>query len=246
MKLRSAAALSRAEGVGGQDDGAVGGIALVRQKKDLRLEIGRLFDRIGIAGQKALLHRPGIGDEGGGVVGIGPQLGVGEAIGRLQPDPEGLDPRLGHQEGAFGQVGDGVKRGVGMGHQDLRILLEEGGDGPDRRAGRDQVHGGEAVGRHAQLHRARGQKLGHIRRRTALDDLDVQAPLLIGAGRQGLIEAAVIGLGPPVQGETQPHPALFVHRRLGPAAGAQSHPRSPHGRSPRDQGAATGQEPIPR
>ena len=86
-----------------------------------------------------------------------------------------------------------------------------------------------AVGQ-AAAQRVRGQQLRHVHARAALDDLDVQPALLIGPAGQGLIEAALFGLGAPVGGETQPHPALFVDRSLGPPAGPKPDRPRRHGR----------------
>ena len=108
-----------------------------------------------------------------------------------------------------------------MGDQDLGVLLEEGGDRLHRSSFGDQVQGNEAVGSHAQLDGPGGQQLRHIDAWPALDDLDVQVSPCIGPGRQGLIEATMLGLGPPVGGEADANATLFVDRGLGIATGSE-------------------------
>jgi hypothetical protein len=94
--------------------------------------------------------------------------------------------------------------------------------GLHRRILGDQVEGDEGVRAHAQLDRAGGQQLGHVHARAALDDLDVEAALLIGPGGERLVEAPVFGLGAPVGGEPDADTALVVDGRLGPEAGCEA------------------------
>jgi len=77
--------------------------------------------------------------------GVFADLVVGEAVFGLEPHPEGGDRGVGQQDGTVGQIGDARQGRVGVGDQDLRVLLEEGGDGLHRRALGDQIQGDEAV-----------------------------------------------------------------------------------------------------
>jgi hypothetical protein len=64
-----------------------------------------------------------------------------------------------------------------------------------------EVHDAKAIGADAHLGRARGQQLSHIHAGAAWDDLHIQPALLVLAGGQRLIDAAMLGLGSPVGGE---------------------------------------------
>jgi hypothetical protein len=81
----------------------------------------------------------------------------------------------------------------------------------------------EAVGAHPELDLSGGQELGHVHAGAALDDPHVESALLVFAGGQRLVEAAVLGLRAPVGGETDlraPALGLGLGRLLGRRAGA--------------------------
>ncbi len=88
-----------------------------------------------------------------------------------------------------------------MGDQHLRILLHERRHRLHRRLLLRHVHDDEVVGSHAHFHRMGSQQLRHVHAGAALDDLHVQAALAVLARGQGLVEAAMFGLGAPVGGE---------------------------------------------
>jgi hypothetical protein len=217
--------------------GRVAGIALVGEQEHRRLEAAFLLDGVGLAGHIALLDHPLVGQEGGGVEGVFAHLVVGEAVLGLQPHPEGGDRGVGQQDRPALHVGQRVHAGVGVGDQHLRVLLHEGRDHLHRGLGGRQVQHDEAVGAHAHLDRAGGDELGHVHAGAALDDGHLQAALGVLAGRQGLVEAALLGLGAPVGGEADAGLAVGFLGRLGAARRRQKseegrRKRAPlHGRS---------------
>ncbi len=102
----------------------------------------------------------------------------------------------------LGQILKAVEPLPRMRHQDERILLEERGDGDDRDVLFDRVEGLDHIGAHVEVDPARRQQQPTIALRAALQNGDVEAIFRIGAVGHGLIEAAVLRLGPPIGGKS--------------------------------------------
>ncbi len=98
-------------------------------------------------------------------------------------------------------VGEAVDAHIGVGDQDLGVLLHEGRHGFHRHMLGGEIHGDEAVRADAQLHRAGRHELGHVHAGAAGHERHLQAPLGIFAIGLGLIESALFRLGAPVGGE---------------------------------------------
>ena len=88
-----------------------------------------------------------------------------------------------------------------MGEDHLRVLLEGGGDGHDRHVLGHGVEGLQQVAAHVELDAVGHQKCAVVHLWSARDDLDIEAACRVGAVRDGLVEAAVLGLGQPVGAE---------------------------------------------
>ena len=103
-----------------------------------------------------------------------------------------------------------------MADQHLRILLEDRGDGEERRA---EAHIGEGLeaARHDHVDPAGEQELADVEAGAALAHLALDAGLAIEAGGDRLVVAAMLGLGAPV--------GLDAHllERLGVRPAAQRH-----------------------
>jgi hypothetical protein len=88
-----------------------------------------------------------------------------------------------------------------MGHEDLRVLLEDGGHRDDGDAARHVVEGAEEARAHVEVETAGGEELSAVDLRTALPDGDVEAVAAIDARGDRVIEAAVLALRAPVRPE---------------------------------------------
>ena len=84
-----------------------------------------------------------------------------------------------------------------MADQYLRIFLEDRGDGEERRLLAHIGEGFEAV-RHDHVDATREQQLADIEARPALAQVTLNAVLPVDAGGDGLVVAAMLGLGAPV------------------------------------------------
>jgi hypothetical protein len=109
-----------------------------------------------------------------------------------------------------------------VGHQDLRLLLEDAGDHDRRNAFLDGRKGLDHVAAHVKVDLAYGQQHPAVGLGTPLDDLHIEAVLPVGAVRHRLVEAAMLRLCQPIGseadldevlcegsagGETRDHPA---------------------------------------
>ena len=86
---------------------------------------------------------------------------------------------------------------AGMGQQRAQVLLEQRRDGEARDVVAGEVEGPEGVGLD-HVGAAGQQQRVDVELRPALADLDVEPVLLVEAGRQRLVKAAMLGLGAPV------------------------------------------------
>jgi uncharacterized protein (UPF0548 family) len=88
-----------------------------------------------------------------------------------------------------------------MGQENLRILLEDGGDRDHRHVIGDGVERLQRVCRHEEIELARDQQDAIVRVGTSRHDGDVQAVLLVGAVGNRLEETAMLRLRDPVGSE---------------------------------------------
>jgi hypothetical protein len=88
-----------------------------------------------------------------------------------------------------------------MGQEDLRILLEDGGDRDHRHVVGDRVERLQRVRGHEEIDLAGGQEDAVVGVGTAGNDGDVEAVFLVGAVGDRLEEAAMLGLRDPVGSE---------------------------------------------
>src|SRR5262245_20164408 len=88
-----------------------------------------------------------------------------------------------------------------MRHEDLRVLLEDGGHRDDGHAARDVVERAEQAPAHVEVEAARGQELGAVDLRPTLPDRHVEAVAAVDARGHCLVEAAMLGLRAPVGAE---------------------------------------------
>jgi hypothetical protein len=95
--------------------------------------------------------------------------------------------------------------GVGlarMGHDHLRMLLEDRRDVDHRNALLHRAERLEKVAAHVEVHAAGEHQGAVVDLRSARQDLDLEPAIVqIGAVGDGLVEAAVLGLGEPVRAE---------------------------------------------
>src|SRR6185437_6795682 len=91
---------------------------------------------------------------------------------------------------------------TGMGDQHLRILLEDRGNGDERRL-LTHVGDGLVAVRHDHVDAAGQQELADVEAGTARPQIAVDAVFAVDAGRYRLVVAAVLGLGTPVGVETE-------------------------------------------
>ena len=92
-----------------------------------------------------------------------------------------------------------------MRHHHLRLLLEGGGDDAQRNVLRDGVEGLQHVAAHVEVDLAGEQQRPAGDLRAALLDGDLEAAGGIGAVGDGLVVAAMLGLGEPVGAEGHRH-----------------------------------------
>jgi len=110
-------------------------------------------------------------------------------------------PSADNQQGELLEVLEFLDALIGMGEQDLRVLLEHGGDRNGRNVLRNRVEALQRVRAHEEVELAREEQQAVVHLRTAGHDRHVEAVLLVRPVRDRLIEAAVLGLGHPVGAE---------------------------------------------
>jgi hypothetical protein len=158
------------------------------------------FHEVGLGRQVALHAQLVIGEERRGVEGVGLALFDGEAVLGDHPLVIGGEAVVPDQERQvlqlFPAVGD-----AGMGEDDLRVLLEDRGDVDDRDLLGRGVERLQQVAAHVELDAVGQQERAVVDLRAAGDDRHVEAAFRVGAIRDGLVEAAMFGLGQPVGAE---------------------------------------------
>ena len=85
-----------------------------------------------------------------------------------------------------------------MGQQDLRILLEDGGDRDHRHIIGDRIERHQRVGGHEKVELAGNQQHAVVVVGAAGHDGDVEPVFPVGAVGRGLEESALLGLGHPI------------------------------------------------
>ena len=110
------------------DQGRVGVEAVIRQQDDARLEFGGFFDRERLRGDIALHRALLVGDERLRIEGVGLDLRLAETVFGFQPLEIARNAFLGHEQRQRLQVFEFGDLRFRMGQEDLRILLEDGGD----------------------------------------------------------------------------------------------------------------------
>ena len=88
-----------------------------------------------------------------------------------------------------------------MRDEDLRVLLEHGGDVDGRHVLRDGVEALQRIGAQIEIDLADRQQHAVVGVRAALQDGHVEAVFAIGAVGERLIKAAVLGFGHPIGAE---------------------------------------------
>ena len=156
---------------------------------------------IGLGGHVALLDRILVGDEGRRVEGVGLHVLLLEAVGRLHPAIEGGEAFLADEGGRLRQILPLVEADAGVRHDDLRVLLEMRGDDDDRHVLLDRVEGEQQVAAHVEIELAGGEQEAVVGLRAARHDRHVEPVFGVGSVDDGLIIAAVLGLGEPVGAE---------------------------------------------
>ena len=178
-----------------------------------------LFDQERLRSQIALLHHVLVRQERREVEGVGPHLAVGVAVFRRQEAPPS-GARVGPDfDRPALQIGEAVDPGAGMGDQHRGRFLEDRGDGDEGQmvAGElDRPAAGEV-----ELLPPGQQELHVIELRPALGDGHVKTMPRVDAARLGLVEAAIFGLGLPVEAENHPLPRRRPSARRAAAAGAR-------------------------
>ena len=91
-----------------------------------------------------------------------------------------------------------------MRHQDLRILLEQGGDGQRRDVLLDGIEALQRVGAHEEVELADRHQDAIVHVRPARHDGHIEAICAISAVSKRLIEAAMLGFRHPVGAEGNP------------------------------------------
>ena len=121
---------------------------------------------------------------------------------------QGLEERFVGREAGDGdrfalEVGGGFDAGIGEHHQAVQRVLDEGGDGHDRHillAGEQHFR----LVRHPEGIAPRANGLEHGGGIGRDDDFDVEAGLGEKAAILGHVQAGVVGIGIPVEGERDP------------------------------------------
>src|SRR5665811_1699156 len=117
---------------------------------------------------------------------------------------------LGHEQRQRLEVFEFCDLRFRMGQEDLRILLEHGGDRHHWHIVGDRIERHQGVGGHEEVKLAGNQQHAVVVVRTARHDGDVEPVFFVGAVGQGLEKSAVLGLGNPVGSERD-----LVQRGLG-------------------------------
>ena len=190
--------------VAGGDEAGVAVEAGVGEEKDHRVEAGLLLDDERFAAEVALLDGVLIGEKRGGIEGVGADLCVRVAVfaGEKIP-PAGAGGGTDH-DGLAAELLEAVMAGAGVGDEDGGVALEHAGDGGEGQLFLGDVEAEECVAGDDEVEVAGHHKLGLIYLRPALADGDVQAVLGVEAGRDGLVVAAVFGLGEPIEAKAHP------------------------------------------
>ena len=182
----------------GLDQGGVGVEAMIRQQNDPRLELGRFLDRKRLRSDVALHRAQLVGEKRLRVECVGLDLFLAEPVFELQPLKIACDPFLGHEQRQRFEVFQLGDLGFRMGQENLRILLEYGGDRHHRHVIGDRIERHQRVRGHEEVELSGDQQNAIIVVGAARHDSDVEPVILVGAVGQGLEKSAVLGLGDPV------------------------------------------------
>lgn len=154
-----------------------------------------LHDVVGFGDGVALLDEVGVGDEvGDGEVERDDVEGdVVFALDEVEERPAGA----GH-DGAAVEVGEVAHGAVGVEEEGGRVVLENGGDVEEGEVAGDGGEGGGAVGL-GEVGAAGGELGEDGGAGAAGDEFDLEAGFVKVAEGEGLVEAAVLGFGEPVE-----------------------------------------------
>ena len=183
------------------DQGGIAVEAVIGEQEHLGLEPRLLFDRIGLGGDIALHGAVTIGEERLRIERIGSHPPVGESVIGFEPLEIARHALLGHVEGEVLEILDVRDGGIGVGDQDLGVLLEQRRNHEGRNVALDRIEGLERIGTQEEIDLADRQQDAVVDLRAARHDGDVEAVAAVGAVGQRLVEAAVLGLRDPVGGE---------------------------------------------
>ncbi len=125
-----------------------------------------------------------------------------EAELRLHPRPKRSRGSIRNHDRLAFHVGQGLHVAAWVGHQHLRVLLEDRHHRLDLDALAREVERDERVRADAEIGRPTRQHLRHVHARSAFENAHVQAVLLIESQCERLIEAAMLGLRFPIGDES--------------------------------------------
>ena len=185
----------------GLDQGRIGVEAIIRQQDDARLEAGAFFDCERLGGDIALHRALLVGEKRLRIEGVGLDLVLAESVFGLQPLKIARDPLLGHEQRQRLEILQPGDLGFRMGQENLRVLLEDGGDGYHRHLVGDRIERLQGVGGHEEVELAGDQQHAIVVVRAARHDGDVEPVGLIGTVGRSLEKPAMLRFGDPVGSE---------------------------------------------
>ena len=171
---------------------------MVGEQDHTRLEARRLLHGVGLGGDIALHCALLVHDEGLRIEGVGLHLALAEPVFGLQPLEVARDTFLGDQQRQRLEIFEFCNFGFRMGQENLRILLEDGGDRDQRHVVGDGVERLQRVRAHEEVELAGGQQDAVVGVGASRHDGDVEAVFLVAALGNRLEEAAMFGLRDPV------------------------------------------------
>ncbi len=175
---------------------------MIGEQENIRLETRRLLDRQRLGRHIALLDRLPVGDERRGVEAEWLHLLVAKAVFGLHPLEEGRDAVLRQQNVVRAlEILETVEPLARMAHEDLRIFLEMGRHDHRRNILLDGREGLDHAAAHVEVELADRHQHAVGGARAPGHDGDLEPVFLEGSIRDGLIIAAVLGLGDPVRAE---------------------------------------------
>jgi hypothetical protein len=154
-----------------------------------------------------------IGDERLRIERVGPDLLLAEAIFGLQPLKIAGNPFLGHEQRQRLELFELCQLRFRMGQENLRVLLEDGGDRQYRHVVGGRIERHQRVRSHEEVELAGNQQHAIVVVRAARHDGDVEPVTPVGAVGHRLEKSAMLGLRHPVGSERDLVQRLGARRR---------------------------------